>query len=72
MNKDIPGGMFNPRYPLFDLQIVNFAPANEREKEPHGGGSQRYGSQGRRRDGSFGSSKSSKKASQKNRAKQIL
>lgn len=34
MNEDIPGRMFNPRYPLFDLQIVNFAPANEREKSP--------------------------------------
>lgn len=65
--KAAPVGMFSPRNPSFDLQIVNFAAATEREKEPNDGGWQHCGSQGRRRD-----QRHQRQSSSKNRAKQIL
>lgn len=65
--KAAPVGMFGPWNPSFDLQIVNFAAATEREKEANGGGWQHCGSQGRRRDQSH-----QRQSSSENRAKQIL
>lgn len=63
----VPAGLFHPWNPSFDLQIVNFAAATEREKEPNDGGWQHGGSQGRRRDQSH-----QRQPSSESRAKQIL